>query len=326
MQVKELDALPFPAWDLIDFDTYAKRPKFAKNIRGKRYAPIFTSRGCPYKCAYCHNVFGKKFRWRSAENVLKEVHLLKDTFGVDELEIVDDIFNLHRPRLKKICKGLQPLNMHICFPNGLRADILKKETVKDLADAGTYEVNVAVETVTPRLQTLVEKYVNFRKLTDAVKWMNQYGIAVKGFFMIGFPTETKQEIENTIQYALQSDFTYAGFFSVVPQRGTRIYDLAMSENSEALKKISMDDYYSDTTWYSEAYRIDLKKIQKKAFLKFYLTNPKRILRILKFTRFKALLFGIYDLIKITFYESRGDVDIEPELPGLQSSAETKPKL
>src|SRR5215831_1672416 len=87
--VDDLDAIPLPAWDLIDFDRYAKVRNMMALLRGKRYAPIFTSRGCPYLCTYCHDIFGKTFRFRSPENVAAEVKLLKD-LGVDELETAED--------------------------------------------------------------------------------------------------------------------------------------------------------------------------------------------------------------------------------------------
>ena len=100
--VDDLDAIPLPAWDLVDFDKYAKVRNFMSLLKGKRYAPIFTSRGCPYLCTYCHDIFGKKFRWRSPENVAAEVALLRG-LGVDELQIVDDIFNMNPRRMKAVC-------------------------------------------------------------------------------------------------------------------------------------------------------------------------------------------------------------------------------
>ena len=103
-------------------------------LKGKRYAPIFTSRGCPYLCNYCHDLFGKRFIHRSSEHVLEEIELLYENYGVDEFEIVDDIFNLHKPRLKKIMgevKRRWPGKIHFCFPNGVRADIMDEEVIEE---------------------------------------------------------------------------------------------------------------------------------------------------------------------------------------------------
>ena len=159
--VDDLDAIPLPAWDLIDFDRYAKVRNFMSLLKGKRYAPIFTSRGCPYLCTYCHDIFGKKFRWRSPENVAAEVELLRE-LGVDELQIVDDIFNMNPPRMKAVCRAIEPYKMHITFPNGLRFDILDEEGCEALVRAGTYGACVAIETITPRLQELIKKRLQGR--------------------------------------------------------------------------------------------------------------------------------------------------------------------
>ena len=96
-------------------------------------APLFTSRGCPFLCTYCHDIFGKKFRWRSPENVAAEVKLLREEYGVGELEIIDDIFNMNSERMKAVCRLISPFKMKLCFPNGLRFDILDKEDVDALS-------------------------------------------------------------------------------------------------------------------------------------------------------------------------------------------------
>jgi radical SAM superfamily enzyme YgiQ (UPF0313 family) len=144
-------------------------------LKGKRYAPIFTSRGCPFLCTYCHDIFGKRFRWRSPENVAAEVKLLR-SLGVDELEIVDDIFNMNPPRMKAVCRAIEPYKMHIAFPNGLRFDILDEEGCEALTRAGTYAACVAVETITPRLQELIKKHLRVDRTHQAIRWMTERGV------------------------------------------------------------------------------------------------------------------------------------------------------
>ena len=121
---------------------------------------------------------------------MAEIRLLKEQYGVDELEVVDDIFNMNSPRMQAICRELAPLKMHVCFPNGLRFDILDEQDVQALVDAGTYAACVAVETVTPRLQELIKKRLRPERTKQAIGWMADRGVMVRGFFMIGFPTET----------------------------------------------------------------------------------------------------------------------------------------
>ncbi len=284
--VRELDALRLPAWDLVDFDRYARQPTMMLTLKGKRYATIFTSRGCPYKCNYCHDLFGKRFIYRSAEDVLGEIELLYEKYGVDEFEIVDDIFNLHKPRLKKIMQEVArrwPGKLHFCFPNGVRADIIDESVLDALVAGGTYAMSVAVETVTPRLQTLIEKNLKVEHVRKVIDWADERGIMVCGFFMIGFPTETPEELRATIDFALESRLSMAQFFNVTPQPETPLYELARREGPEALAAITDDEkeggsYRNAITWYERTYDFPLAQLRRRAYREFYL-SPRRVWRI-----------------------------------------------
>lgn len=297
----DLDAVAMPAWDLVDFDHYARRPNQNGWLKGTRYAPILTSRGCPYKCSYCHDIFGKKFRWRSPESVLEEIRMLVERFGVDEFQIIDDIYNLHKPRMRRIAElvistfGERRLNF--CFPNGVRADILDPADIPLLARMGVFQIAVAVETVTPRLQKLIQKNLKIERIREVVEACDRAGILSKGFFMLGFPTETLAEIEATIEYAVSSRLTWAGFYLVIPQENTPLHELAKSVAPVALEHVTLRDYYSDVPWYQHAYGIDLRKIQRRAFRRFYL-RPRRVWRIISAVGTESLVKGLAIFVKI----------------------------
>jgi len=282
--IPDLDSIPFPAWEEVDFETYAREPNMNAWMRGKRYAPLFTSRGCPYKCAYCHDIFGKRFRYRSPENVVAEMNLLIERYGVDEFQIIDDIFNLHKPRLKKIFSLLKEeypkRRFYFCFPNGLRGDILDEEVIRTLKEAGGYQVTLAIETVTPRLQRYIEKYLDVEKVFRFIELCDRQGFVVKGFFMLGFPTETVREIFQTIKFALRSRLTLVSFFQVVPQPGTPLYELCEKENPQALKETGNYAYYDQKSWYARAYGFPLHWVRILAILAFYL-YPPRIIKIIR---------------------------------------------
>jgi anaerobic magnesium-protoporphyrin IX monomethyl ester cyclase len=283
--VPDLDALPIPAWDLVDFEAYGEAQSFNVWRKKRLYGSLFTSRGCPYKCAYCHDIFGKKFRWRSAEHVLQEIFLLVDKYGVEEFQVVDDIFNLHKPRLKKIFEGLEQRyglgRLRFCFPNGLRGDILTEDVLETLQRGGTYEITVAIETVTPRLQTLVQKNLDIPKVGRFVDYCYEKGILVRGFFMLGFPSETRRELFSTVWYALRSHLSFAAFFSVIPQPETPLYDIAKKVDADALAPVNQDDYYQGRSWYELATGFPLHYVTTFAVLAFYFLSPLRMLRILR---------------------------------------------
>jgi radical SAM superfamily enzyme YgiQ (UPF0313 family) len=302
-QINDLDNLPPPAWDLVDLDAYAAKPNMAANLKGKRYALLFTSRGCPYLCNYCHDIFSKKFVYHSVDYVIAEIERLYEQYGVDEFQIVDDIFNLHKPRLKAIMSEVQrrwPGKLKFAFPNGLRADILDEEVINAMCDAGTYAVCIAVETVTPRLQELVEKHLDIDKTRRAIALFGKRKIQITGFFMLGFPTETREEIKATIDFAIESDLTLAFFFSVVPQFGTPLYDLAMKENAEVTQRLSQIEsgtYRNSLSWYQQAYGHSLSNTLRWANIRFYF-SPRRIIKILKLWNLSALLRSLKVFLRI----------------------------
>jgi radical SAM superfamily enzyme YgiQ (UPF0313 family) len=298
---RDLDALPFPAWDLVPFDLYASRPNMNGWLKGKRYAPIFTSRGCPYRCNYCHDLFGKGFRWRSPENVLEEIELLHREYGVDEFHIIDDIYNLHKPRMRKIAQLIIERfgegRLNFCFPNGVRADILDPEDLPLLKRMGVFQISVAVETVTPRLQTLIEKNLKIDRVERIINECHRLGILTKGFFMLGFPTETVEEIEATIRFAVRSRLTFAGFYLVIPQEGTPIYHLARKVSPLATRKVILKDFYNEQSWYQLAYGVDLRAIQRRAFRRFYL-RPWRIFKLARVLSPGNLFLGFLAFLRI----------------------------
>lgn len=310
--VADLDALPFPAWDLVEFDRYAKQRNFMSLLKGKRYAPIFTSRGCPFLCTYCHDIFGKKFRWRSPENVAGEVRLLREKFDVDELEIVDDIFNMNSQRMKETCRAIEPFRVHISFPNGLRFDILDEEGCEALVRAGTYAACVAVETITPRLQELIKKRLHIDRTQQAISWMARRGVLVRGFFMLGFPTETREELEATIDYAVKSELAQAYFFNVVPQPGTPLYDLAMAESPAALEKQTLQEYNARVTWYAEAYQVNMRRIMQWAYIRFFLLTPRRWLRLARMMPWRNFVVELYHFVRLFFRRSQLEDEPLPE--------------
>ncbi len=285
--VSDLDGLPLPAWDLCEFDLYTKKASFNPLQKPGRYATLFTSRGCPYLCSYCHDIFTKKFKWQGTQRVIEEIALLHDNYGVCDFQIVDDIFNLHKPRVLEILEEVNrrwPGKMRFSFPNGLRADILDQEIIDAMVKAGTYYAALAVETVTARLQTLIEKNLDVQKTRWAIDEFDRQGVTIAGFFMLGFPTESESELEATVEFAKNSKVSLAYFFSVVPQPQTPLYELAQKECHESLEVIRKNEleggsYRSNEPWYSLAYNYELATFIRRANIRVY-SNPFRLGKLL----------------------------------------------
>jgi radical SAM superfamily enzyme YgiQ (UPF0313 family) len=277
--ISDLDRLPFPAWDLVRIESYERLPR-PGNVRRNRYMPIFTSRGCPFQCAYCHRTFPKRFRARSAENVLQELTTLAETYGINDIEIHDDAFNLDLTRAKKICKGIieRGLNLSIAFPNGVRSDRLDRELVSLLARAGTTNMGVAVDTASQRLQKRVGRLLDIDRVRDAISWAKREGITTVGYFMLGFPTETREELEATVRFAEESDLLFASFFIVTPYPGTPLWEETVGKTGPSLPTYKDLNVFSGYFNLSEVDGGELRRIQRSAYCRFY---RKRLLVILR---------------------------------------------
>ena len=280
--IDDLDELPFPAWDSAELTKYINIYSI-NGIRFRSYMVIQTSRGCPFRCTYCHNIFGKKFRARSAENVLAEMEILINDYGIHDFIFLDDIPNLERKRIKYILTGIIERNwkIHLYFTNGVRTDMLDEEIIHLMKKAGTLEIAVAVETVSPRLQKMVNKNLNLEKVAKMIDVCVDSGMFVIGFFMLGFPTETEEELKATIDFACKSRIHEALFFLVNPFGGTDL-----SKQIESMGKIPYNVKPEDFDYHAMPFNVSdipdkrLYKLYTMAWIKFYF-NPARIIRILK---------------------------------------------
>ena len=145
--IEDVDSIPLPAYELLDLDRYAVAESARHTPKYKRAIQIFTSRGCPWRCTYCHDLFGKKFHPRSPGNVFREIELLYHDFAIREFMIEDDIFNFDMDRAKKICDLIIESDMEIAlqFGNGVRLERLDEELIQKLAAAGTHHMCIAIE-------------------------------------------------------------------------------------------------------------------------------------------------------------------------------------
>ena len=283
--IPDLDALPFPDYSLIDLERFSNQFLTFTSKISKPHANIMTTRGCPYRCAYCHDILGKKFRPRSPENVLAEISHLHNTYGVTDFQIIDDVFNLDIDRAKRICDLIVNSGMKLTFsfPNAIRGDRVDEELLDKMAAAGTKFISYAVETASPRLQKLIRKDLNLEKVIRAIDYTAKAGIVTRGFFMIGFPTETEEEVIQTIEYANASSLCGATFFTVVYFPGTELYRLAQAEGyfTDAGYSVQRDYVNVGAGPYAFSLErlVELKKkaIREFAFSKWRIENALKLL-------------------------------------------------
>ncbi|MBI2059690.1 MAG: B12-binding domain-containing radical SAM protein [Nitrospirae bacterium] len=307
--IENLDALPFPAWDLVDVHAYGSL-KSMSTMGRRPYMALFTSRGCPYRCTYCHENFGKDFRPRSPDNVLAEVDEIIGRYGIKDFEIVDDIFNWDLSRGKTILDGIASRGpgTAIHFPNGLRCDRMDREFLEKSKEAGCQYLCVAVETVTPRLQLMIKKNLKLDRVKWTIEESVRLGIFTNGFFMLGFPSETEDEIRSTIDFAVRSPLTQAMFFIVTPFAGTALGDWYRIQPG-AQKPSFRDFEYFHSRFNLSAISTDrLYRLQAEAYREFYL-DARRLLGIVRHHPRKSHLPELaWTTLKLMLLKDRGNLN------------------
>ncbi|MBC8204623.1 MAG: radical SAM protein, partial [FCB group bacterium] len=283
------------------FRPSASKRRLTNPIQMKRRGiPVVSTRGCPYGCTYCHNIFGRKLRKRSPENVIAELKWLKEKLAIEEIEYIDDVFNLDIKRAKLIMDMMiaEKLNLKFSFPNGLRADQMDEELIDKMKAAGCYRINYAIESGSDRIQKQIHKNLNLERAMEIINYTAEKNISVGGFFMLGFQDETESEMRRTIDFALKSKCHTASFFILTPFPGTEMYREAAAAGYD------MEGIYSDygavSANISQVSSEQILKMRKDAFRRFYF-DPIRMCSIFRTTPNKmALLRNVIRTAKLSF--------------------------
>jgi len=286
-QIGDLDTLPLPAWDLLDTERYfkASRNSMSPVVGTRRVLPIFTSRGCPFGCAYCHNMFGKIFRPRPVDSIIDEIELLIRTYGVEAIEIWDDVFNLDINRVKAFCASMRRrgVDVKLSFSNGIRADLLTSEIVDDLVSIGTRRMNFGIESGSSRIQSVLCKNQDLKKVDAIVRYAaTKRELITGGFFIIGNPTETRDEMMATIDYAVNLPIDMASFFACTPNPGTRLFEMLKKDQRDMIMNLSPDkfNYHEAQFDISTIPSDEVKKLLRRAYFRFYF-NIRRLMALLR---------------------------------------------
>ncbi|MEI6970045.1 MAG: radical SAM protein [bacterium] len=237
--ILNLDELPFP--DLTEFDL-RKYPAWRRKFYG-----IITSRGCPYACTYCAAplVTGRKFRLRSATNVVDEIELYARR-GFKRFGVADDAFNVDLDRAKDVCRQIIDRKLDIVWDmgNGIRANTVDQEFFHLLKKAGCNFVGFGMESGNDEILKKIKKGLKVSQMFDAVRWAREAGIGTAVNFILGHPAETYATAQDTIALAETLPASYVNVYGLIPFRGTEAYaELKEMENAGKARFFYAPEYY-----------------------------------------------------------------------------------
>jgi magnesium-protoporphyrin IX monomethyl ester (oxidative) cyclase len=245
--IEDLDSIAFPARHLMNMEKYFGSKASHGERRYRRFSPIVTSRGCPAKCTFCSvsRVWGRKYRFRSAENVLEEMRELKYKYDIEELMIEDDNFTAHPARAEKICDMMikEKLNFKWDTPNGVGAWTLTPGLIKKMKEAGCYKLNIAVESGNQRvLKEVIKKPLELKKAEEVIRTCKKIGLECGIFFILGMPGSTLEEMWDNYRFAKKVRVFHPFFSVATPYPGSELYDICRN-NGYIPKDFRLDDLY-----------------------------------------------------------------------------------
>ena len=236
-RIHDLNLLPRPARHLVNMEAYFKIGAFhSAKSRSKRVLSVMCSRGCPEKCTFCSTpqMWGTNTRWRSTQHIMNEINNDVRDYKIGEIQFDDDTLTVNKKNLFSLCNELEKLGLPWCTPNGVKVNYhfnKQREMYKVMADSGCYQITLACESGVQRLlDNIINKRLPLETIYPSIENAKKAGMLVHTFWIIGYPGETYEEIQKTIDFAMKSGADSFSFAILSPLPGTPIYRQIVKNN------------------------------------------------------------------------------------------------
>ena len=276
------NTLPLPARDLLPSNG-VDVPYLSAATLYRPGSPVFTSRGCPWDCYFCNKkIFGRSFRPLTPENVIKEIKFLVEKYGVKEIDFYDDNWNHDLERAEKILDLIikENLDIHLRCSNGMRVDRITEKFVKKFKRAGGEWISLGIESGNQKVLDKIPKHITLDQVRKAVKIIKNNDIIVTGFFMLGLIGDTRETMQDTIDFAKELNVDVAQFTIATPYPGTRMYDMICEDGEVMLKGWDTFHHTAGKMLYKYPETADpevVEEMYKKAHREYYF-RPEYIFR------------------------------------------------
>ncbi len=300
--IENLDELPFPARHFLAMEVY-----FEPVFKSRNTFRLTGSRGCPYQCTFClwtQTMYGRKVRFRDPKKIVDEIEELINKYGAKGLYFEDDTFTLIPERVIAICDEMIKRKIKIPWSCLGRVDTVTEEMLKKMKQAGCYMIRFGVESSSPEILKQAKKGISLDDIKRALKLTKDAGIETYASYTLGLPGETKQTLEDTIDFAKKLDSDYAQFGIAMPYPGTEFFNEA--EKNNWLRTRDWSEYEASEISVVEYPNLTAQEISegtKKAYRKFYLRPNyifKRLFKVKSLNELKQLIRGALNLINRSY--------------------------
>ena len=221
--IKNLDEVPFPAWQLLPVMKY-----YDVFTHQRHFATLIATRGCPYDCIFCDrkNRMGRKWRSRSPENIAAEMRWLISQYGIREFMFFDDNFIIDHDWVYRLCEEIKRLNQRVLWECRARVDMVDTPLLKAMKDAGCYRIRYGMESGDNEILKILKKGITVEQSLECARMSKEVGIEIFAYFMMGSPHETPETLEKTLQLALKVDPDFAIFSKTILIVGSELFTWA----------------------------------------------------------------------------------------------------
>lgn len=304
--IKNLDRLPYPAFDLLPNMRRYYRAS-TQSVNRLPALSLITSRGCPGKCTFCDtSVHGHYPRAHSAQYVANLMRTLSKEYGAKTIFFEDDNFLIFKPRLKELVKIIKSEGLDLTWSVQARVDMIDLETLEIAKSGGCWQVMYGIETGSQKILDFYKKNITLEQTEHAIRLTKKVGLRVKGFIMFGNPLETRDSIKATVELIKHLDLDDVSISFFTPFPGSEIY-------KEVEKYGRFDEDWERMSVFHVVFvpngftKEELEYLQRIAYRQFYL-RPKIIIsylrRLTSLTQFKELLLSSLALLKYIFTSKR----------------------
>ncbi len=267
--IENLDALPFPAWDLLPNFPQGYRPAAFKCKRLPA-TYMLTSRGCPHRCIFCDtSVFSRQYRAFSAPYIIEVIELLYRDYGIREISFEDDTFIIFKKRLVELCETLIRKKINIVWTCNGRVNSVKPDILKLMKRAGCWQIAYGVESGEQEILDFAKKQIKLEQVVQAVRRTHEAGMYSKGFFILGFPNETEASMRKTIDFAKSIPLGDITVCQMIPFPGSEMYEIGQKYGriEKNWEKMNLLDVVFVPNGLTEK---KLQEYQRKFLSEFYL--------------------------------------------------------
>ena len=234
--------------DLVESIFYNYSPRLYKKDWSDQVVRIYTSKGCPYGCAFCyHSYIDRKIRYKSLDLIKKELHLLKEKYNVTNVNILDDEFAMDKNRVYEACKTFRELKINFQF--SCRIDQLDEDFIRKIKSSGCVNLYLGIESGSDRILKLINKNFTSEMIKEKTRLLNKYGLPFRASFMINFPTETKKDLEDTKNIAQEIGSSTNSFSLYAPYPKTKLYDY-IKEHYPSVNLPTTLKEWADINWFN----------------------------------------------------------------------------